>query len=125
MYIPLTILFFTCCTCAILILFNEGRRMAIDPSEYHEWQAPKPLRNGRDGVPTLTRAREIARFAAWHREQMDAEMEELCRFCGATPDEDCLPRDWCIQVIYDGTLSLDECLKAVSKYQRKLKGKAS
>jgi len=125
MYITLALLFFTVCTCAILILFNEGRRMAIDPSEYHEWQPPKPLRNGRDGVPASARAHEIARFAAWHREQMAAEMEELCRFCGTTPDEDCLPRDLCIEVIYDGTLTLDECLKAVAKYQRKQKGKAS
>ena len=99
--------------------------MAIDPSEYHDYQAPKPLRNGRDGVPTLTRAREIEMSAAWSRDQMDAKLEELCRFFGTTPDEDCLPRDLCIQVIYDGTLTLDECLKAVAKYQRKLKGKAS
>jgi hypothetical protein len=49
---------------------------------------------------------------------MEGELAELCSMFGVDIDQDCLIRDWCIEVIHDG-LPLDLCIDRVAYQQRK------
>lgn len=50
----------------------------------------------------LSRMREIADRARWHRQQMEGELQELCELCGTTADSLSDETDWCVEVIHDG-----------------------
>jgi hypothetical protein len=104
------------------ILFAREMKMAIEFEEFYDGDRPGPLRpsrNHRSGNVTLERAHEICRIAAWHREQMEGELAELCSMFGVGIDDDCDIRDWCMQIVYDGTMTLDQCINLVAKKQRK------
>jgi hypothetical protein len=72
---------------------------------------------GWDRQVMLERAYKICRFATWHRDQMEGELAELCQIFGVNIDQDCLIRDWCIEVIYDG-LSLDVLVDRVTNLRK-------
>jgi len=108
-----------CLICLFLII----EEAMAEPEEFRECE-PKPLRNHRSGSVTLERGYELCRFAAWHREQMEGELEELCRMFGVGINEESPIRDWCIEVIFDGTLSLDNLITKVGEYQRELRSQA-
>jgi hypothetical protein len=116
---------FLICSIGLWVFVGE-LYMAIDPDEFDCMSKPeRPLRNHRSGKVTLERGYEICRMAAWHREQMEGELAELCEMFGVQIHEDCNTRDWCMEVIYDGSLTLDDCIDRVAAEQREKRGAKS
>jgi hypothetical protein len=63
---------------------------------------------------SVQRLRELTAFAAWHREQLEGELQELCEAVGTHANDETLEREWCIEVIYHG-LPLDELLSRIDR----------
>lgn len=101
----------TMCLLSTIVLC-EILRMS-DPIESEgSRKHPGPSRRG-----TITRARDIATMAAWHREQMEGELSELCEYFGTHPDEDTFERAWCIDVVYHG-VPVDVVLERARQLRR-------
>lgn len=77
-----------------------------------DYQASRKPRN------SMERLKEIETFAAWHREQMEGELQELCEYCGTHADSETLERDWCVDVVYNG-LPLGELFARMSRLKQK------
>lgn len=105
---------------AILVVFIITNRTPSIDSE------PSSLLHRRD---SLIGMRMLCKRAAWHREQaidgsaiygdwrreqMECELDELCRFFGTTPDAGTFEAKLCEAVIYRG-MPFDELLQRIEK----------